>query len=345
MLYAKVNRSKAERVRSLLARGGHLQKGSVLHSDSYVLFPVHISAAKINKGIEARGGTLVRNRGAAGPSPAHGQETRRTLTKRQRELLAGGYDLLGSIAIIELPDGLRAEERDRAEALLDSNSSIRTVLAKAGPVSGKYRTRKLRYIAGERNYKAVYKENGCAFTFDVRKVFFSSRLSYERSRIASLVSGREKAIVMFAGVGPYAIEMAKRDPECEVVAIEMNREAYLSMVDNAKANRTPNVVPVLGDVKRRAKDYRGFADRVVMPLPMSSLEYLGDAVGMARRRATIHLYAIGNAGSAVNEAVQKIKAHAKRHKYSVKVLGSRRVRNYSPRRVEVVVDFEVRKRG
>ena len=56
---------------------------------------------------------------------------------------------------------------------------IETVLLKAGPVEGRYRTRKLSYLTGAKKYMVEYRENGCLFRFDPRKTFFSSRLSFE----------------------------------------------------------------------------------------------------------------------------------------------------------------------
>ena len=130
------------------------------------------------------------------------------LTKKELSKLARGYDQLGDIVIIEF-DGSKGKEKEIAQILMDSNRSIKTVLAKAGAISGKYRVRKLRYVAGKKNFIATYVENGCRFRFDTRKVFFSNRLSYERSRIIKLVKDRERIMVMFAGIGPFAIEIAK----------------------------------------------------------------------------------------------------------------------------------------
>ena len=103
--------------------------------------------------------------------------------------MARGYDLLGNIAIIE--EESRAKEREKAKELLGTHKQVRTVLAKAGAVTGVYRIRKVRYVAGERNYTADYRENNCLFRFDVRKTFFSNRLSFERTRILGLVKPKE----------------------------------------------------------------------------------------------------------------------------------------------------------
>ncbi|MCL4379656.1 MAG: methyltransferase [Candidatus Marsarchaeota archaeon] len=254
-----------------------------------------------------------------------------------------GYDILGNIAIVDL-EGTGSTKGSRiASRILKEHKNVKTVLAKSGPVSGRFRIRKLRYLKGRRSYTADYRENGCRFVFDVRKSFFSGRLAFERNRIASMSRGKERVIVMFAGVGPFAIEIAKRNPEAEVIAIELNKEAYASMCGNIMLNKVKNVSAVLGDARQVAERYRNFADRVVMPLPKDSIEFLSEAVGCCKRKATIHIYMIVGRRGPEKEAVPVIMDHAKANGYRVRVLGWRVARNYSPKEVEVVFDVAVTK--
>ena len=60
-----------------------------------------------------------------------------------------------------------------------------------------FRTRDLEILAGDDKTETEYKESGCRFIVDVRKAFFSPRLSSERTRIAELVSGGEVIVNMF----------------------------------------------------------------------------------------------------------------------------------------------------
>ncbi|MGI0100587.1 MAG: class I SAM-dependent methyltransferase [Candidatus Micrarchaeaceae archaeon] len=256
--------------------------------------------------------------------------------------LSRGYDLLGDIAIIDF-GGSRKSERKIAAVLMELNKNIRTVLAKAGAVSGRYRIRKVRYVAGKRNFIATYRENGCTFVFDVRGVYFSNRLSFERSRLLGLVKGREKVVVMFAGVGPFAIEIAKRFPAAKVVAIELNRAGYNYMLKNIKANKLGNVDAVLGDVKKRANDYGNFADRVIMPLPMSSMDFLDEAFTVAKSGAVVHLYTIADVGRGAKQAFDTVKEHSGRMGYRARLICSRVVRPYSSKQAEVVLDYRIYK--
>ncbi|MDE1810898.1 MAG: tRNA (guanine-N1)-methyltransferase [Candidatus Micrarchaeota archaeon] len=256
--------------------------------------------------------------------------------------MARGYDLLGNIAIIE--EESRADERKKAKELLSTHKQISTVLAKAGAVTGIYRIRKVRYVAGKKNYIADYRENNCLFRFDVRKTFFSNRLSFERTRILGLVKPEEDVMVMFAGVGPFAIEIAKSQRKSTVRCIELNRDAYNYLLENVRLNKVKNVTAQCGDVKKLSKKNEGFADRVVMPMPKTSLSFLDDALRVSKRKSVIHLYTFGPAESVVKNTKKAIREHAKKNRYSVKFLSDRVVRPYSAMETEIVLDFTVIKK-
>ncbi len=253
------------------------------------------------------------------------------------------YDMLGGTAIIEFR-GSRAAARKAALELMSFDERVKTVLLKAGPVTGKYRTRKLAYLAGVKKYTVDYRENGCTFRFDPRKTFFSSRLSFERSRILALAKDGEDVCVMFAGVGPFAIELAKRFKGSIVTAMEENPASCRYLEENIALNRTPNVIPVKGDVKKVAKNYRESADRIIMPLPWSSLDFLGEAIQVAKKRATIHIYIFGKTQGLEADSWKKIAAHAKKNRYAAKRIFTRAVRTYSATESEIVIDYAIRKR-
>jgi tRNA (guanine37-N1)-methyltransferase len=344
MTYAKVAAKDAEKAKRLLRRMRLLDSSvPAEHSLGYVYFPV-VDAAKKNKklpdAVRIVPGSIAGREKAA---RSYADLLHKLLNSKESALLEHGYEQLGTISIIgsKLSQG---KERLVAKALMQTNSSIKTVLAKAGPISGRYRTRKVRYVAGARTYTALYKENNCVFKFDVRKVYFSSKLAYERARIASKVRDNENVVVMFAGAGPFAIEIAKAHPKAHVVAMEINRHGYESMLENIKLNRTYNVKAVLGDVRRVYGKYRGFADRVIMPLPMSSLQFLDEAYAVSKKKATIHVYSFGTIGSAFDDIWKEIKAHAKSNNCSVRLLGKREVRQYSSTEVEMEIEHRIVKR-
>lgn len=345
MEYLRIEQKNANKAKKILL---HLKlfdgSRAVQHSRSYVYFPiVDIKDAKAKKPLVGLGGALIsRKEQDKSDKNSFEERIKHILDKKEIGLLAKGYDQLGNIAIIEF-DGKRGKEKKIANALMQSNKSITTVLAKEGAVSGKYRIRKVRYIAGTKTYIANYRENGCLFRFDVRKVFFSNRLSFERSRILSLVKNGENVMVMFAGVGPFAIEIGKVMKRSKVLGIEANKFGYRYMQENIKLNKTANVTAVLGDVRKVSHNYRNFADRIIMPLPWSSLEFLDEVYAVAKKRAIVHLYAFTDTKNAFENVYTAIKKHSQRKKYSISMLDRRIVRPYSKAESEIVIDYKMTK--
>ena len=345
MLYAKVKKADAERLKRLLVRMSLLDNQSQTeHSSSYVYFPVLNEDGKIKKLIDGQGAVLVVRRASS--------HTRKTASfasmaarLRKNGLLkaSGGYDVIGDIAIIDV-DG--KAERDRlARALIAENSHIKVVLAKRGPVSGKYRVRKLVYVLGEKRYTTTHHENGCSFFMDVRKTFFSPRLAYERSRIVSLVRPKDKVIVMFAGAGPFVVEIAKLHRDSHVVGIELNPDSFAYMAYNIKANKLNNAEALLGDAGRVLSKYKGYADRILMPLPMDSMQFMPSAIKMAKKRATIHLYTFCSSKDAGAEVEKRLGEIAREHSVTISKINKRVVRPYSAKESEMVFDIMLKKRS
>lgn len=334
MHYAKVQKEHAEKLRRVLARNGFLANNiSAVHSNSYVLFPVTIATATIKKLISQNGGSLV--------------EKGRTKFKSMGSAtlppgVARGYDVLGNIAIIEADNPTSRFARKYANIIMTSSKRITTVLAKAGPVSGAYRTRKLLHVAGRRTYIADFLENGCRFVLDVRKAFFSVRLSFERQRVSALSKGPERVIVFFAGVGPFAIELAKKNPKAEVVAIELNKYAFKMMKANIELNKIKNIEPICGDVRKISGKYRGFADRIIMPLPKESHTFIKYAVLAAKRSATIHIYMFVGRAKPAKEGMRRIRSELG-NGCSLRLLRWRKVREYSHNEIEIAMDLRISK--
>lgn len=272
--------------------------------------------------------------------PSYRETLRGLLGEKRYAEATKSYDILGNIAII---DAKGATAKKIAKAVMATNKNVETVLRKGGAISGRYRTRKYHYVAGKRNFIARYRENNSVFEFDVRKAYFSARLAYERRRIINQVRNGERVMVMFAGVGPFAIEIAKAKKKTKVVAIELNKYAYRYMLDNIRINKTPNVTPILGDVKKVAEKYYNFADRIIMPLPKDSYSFLGSALEVAKRGCVIHYYAFGESKKAFEQHSKKLIEFFQRHKRGARIVGKRVVRPYSATEVEIVLDAKIRR--
>ncbi len=223
------------------------------------------------------------------------------------------HDLVGGIAILPEPAA------GGAELLLRSRPSIHTVLSPEGPVAGAFRTRRFSVLAGVPTTRTRSAEYGLRFEIDLSLAYFSPRLSGERQRLLGLLAPGERILDMFAGVGPFAITLARKAGL--VYAADINPGAVGLMAENISLNRAGNVLPLLADAARLPRLLpRGF-DRVVMNLPFGAMEFLGAALALCRPGGTIHLYAmVGEEGSlapVLREA-------------GCGILGERVVHTYSP---------------
>jgi len=97
------------------------------------------------------------------------------------------FDIVGDIAITKLRNSSHENAHAVAEAILNCNRGVKTVLAQTSKVGGDYRLRALTCIGGEDKTRTVHKEHGCTFAVDVKACYFSPRLSGERLRVAKLV--------------------------------------------------------------------------------------------------------------------------------------------------------------
>jgi len=235
--------------------------------------------------------------------------------------LPSSFDIIGEIAVIKIPDEVKAYEREIGEALLKAQPSIKSVLADEG-VSGDYRVRRLRHIAGLQKTKTVHREYGLRFEVDLAKVYFSPRLANEHQRVASKILGSCVVIDMFAGVGPFSIAIAKKNPEAKVYAIDINPDAYALLLRNIEINKVKNVQAILGDAKKVIWNLPE-ADYIIMNLPHGAHAFLADALKKLKEEGIIFLYLLCERKK-IDEKVREIESQ-----YSCQAV-YREVHTYSP---------------
>jgi tRNA G37 N-methylase Trm5 len=167
-------------------------------------------------------------------------------------------------------------------------------------IDERYRTRDLTVIWGDESLETTYREHGCIFKADLKHVFVSPRLSYERMRVAKKVAPGETIVTMFAGAGCFSILIAKLQPQTKkIYSIDVNPHAYEYMKENVALNKVAGqVVPLLGDAREEAEKLDGVADRVLMPLPEQTQAFLPSAIralhldeeGADKGRASVRHY-------------------------------------------------------
>lgn len=268
---------------------------------------------------------------------------RSRLTSSQLELLPRAFDIIGDIAVIEIPPGLESEKRNIGDALIATHRNVNSVFAKAGSVGGKYRTRMLKHIAGVNKTETTYREHGCVYQLDVSKVYFSPRLSTERGRVASQVKPQEIVLDMFAGVGPFSVLIA-RTKGVKVYAIDINPHAIHYLRKNILKNQVNGLVTaVLGEARKTVeKSYRRMVDRVIMNLPEGASRYLDVAcLAIKRSGGTIHYYEFRSSNSPVEEAIaaasNKIKACGRK----LGSISGRKIKESAPFKWHVGLDIKI----
>ncbi|MGM0389709.1 MAG: class I SAM-dependent methyltransferase [Natrinema limicola] len=246
------------------------------------------------------------------------------------------YERLGEAALIDQDDSERA--REIADAILESDLPVETVLNKASKVKGETRVRDWELLAGE-DTEVVHREYGCEFLLDLAEVYFSPRLATERHRVAEQVETGEHAFDMFAGVGPFAIPFANRGAEC--VGVDINDDAIDYLRENARRNGVEDRVTAINDdVRDVATDYEDWADHIVMNLPHSADEFLEAAVTLAGDDCVLHYYDIQHEDDPFGPGERAIRAAAE-PEYDVTVETRHTVRSYAPHELNVCLDVRL----
>lgn len=254
------------------------------------------------------------------------------------------FDVVGDIAIIK--SSTQEAETLIAESILRNNRRLRVVLAQSGPVQGTFRLRELRPVAGEKRTTTVHRENGCIFHIDLATTHFSPRLVHERRLVSESVGLGESVLNMFGGAGTFSIEIAKKNPSSTVYNVDINPDAIRMTLKNVLSNRLRGkVIAVLADAKEAAIEiFPNRSDRILLPLPEKSREYLDIAILALKRQGVIRYYDFVDAGKGeypVRKGFERIAPLI--NCKSVFFGGGRTVKSVAPRRY--LISLELQKRG
>lgn len=259
------------------------------------------------------------------------------LTPAELKIAPRAFDVLGDIAILEIPPALAKKQKIIANALLEVNRHIHVVVKKAGIHEGVFRTQKMDVIGGENRKESVCRENNVNIKVNVEDCYFSTRLSTERKRVADLVKAGEIVLVMFSGVGPYVAVIAKNTQAKEVYGVEINPAAHKYALENMKINKITNAKLFCGDAAEIVPKLGLKFDRIIMPLPKSASDFLDVAALAAKPSAVIHIYEILNQDVFPSETFEKVKKYFPK----AKLLNSVQCGTYGPGIIRGCVDFKV----
>ncbi len=261
-------------------------------------------------------------------------------TKKELERLKTAFDHIGTIAIVEIDKELVPKAKYLGEALLQLVPSVKTVLKKEGSHEGEFRTQHMRFLAGVDTRETMHRENGVSIWLDVENVYFSPRLSTERKRILQLVKPGEIILVMFSGCAPYPCVLAKNTSAKEIYGVELNPVGHQYGLKNIATNKLKNVFLFNGDVRTVVPQLGKKFDRILMPLPKSSEEFLDVALVVAKKGTIVHCYDFLHEDHFQDAVVKIEKACAVAGK-KCKILGIFKCGQHKPRAFRICVDFEV----
>lgn len=225
------------------------------------------------------------------------------------KLIPRSYDIVGDIALINLPKEVLSYGWLVGNAILTLNKNVRAVYA-VGITVGDFRVRELIHIAGEEKTSTIHKEYGIKIYVDLKNAYFNPSLSEEHRRIANKVVDGESILDLFTGVGPFTLhilcsrkayvlanDLNYYATECLRKSLELNRKSVKGVVDIVNSDASE----LLNSIKSE------FFDKAILNLPHKSTYYLGRTLNAIKRGGTVYTYVVAKTKlEALNEVLNAI---------------------------------------
>ena len=261
-----------------------------------------------------------------------------SLSEAELASVPSGWQVLGDILIVSIPENLNEKKLLIARALLSMYPKCRSIVRDFG-IEGQFR-QPIRELLLGTSTETVHKEHGCFFKQDVTKVMYSKGNLDERKRMSKTGSG-EVVVDMFAGIGYFSIPMAVHARPKKIISIEINPESFAYLKENVSLNHVEDIItPILGDCSQAAPE--GEADRVIMGYVGTTHHYLEPAMkALKKSGGVLHYHETVPENLARTRPEERIKKAAGRLGKKVEVLATRRIKKYSPGVLHVVVDVRI----
>ena len=265
------------------------------------------------------------------------------LTKKQLSLIPRSQEIVGSIMILEVPEELTKKEIPIAQAYLELNKNITTIVKKTKIHSGVFRTRKVKILAGKRTKETIHHENGIKIKLHLEKTYYSARSGNERLRLSKKIKKGENVLVMFSGAAPFPLVFGKNSPAKKITAIELNPAAHQYALENVKINKLEEKIRIInGDVREIVPKLREKFDRIAMPLPKTGEQFLDLALKKSKPKGIIHLYSFLNEKE-INQEAKRIKQLCRSLKNPVRVTNKIKCGQFSPGTFRICFDLKKEK--
>jgi tRNA (guanine37-N1)-methyltransferase len=245
------------------------------------------------------------------------------------------FDIIGDVVILEIPEDLQKYKYIIGKAALDFTKR-KAVFMKKSEIKGVTRIREMEHLVGENTSETIHIEYGSRIMLDVKKVYFSPRLATERERLVQQVQDGEIIIDMFAGVGPFVVDISRKK-EVLVYAVDINPHAIYYLKKNIELNHLEKkVIPILGDAREVLRQKTINADRIIMNLPGTAHEFLDIAMKLIKPGGIINYYEFSSDfDTPINRIVDAAGSR------NVEIINKRNVKSRSPGVWHVSIDAKI----
>jgi len=263
-------------------------------------------------------------------------------TDAECERAPSSWAVLGSVILADFADCPRPGEV--GDALLALHREADTVLDRGDGIDGEHREPAVSVVAGVGDTETVHVEHGTRYAMDLAEVMFSPGNKAERARMGDEVEAGERVLDMFAGIGYFALPMARAG--AAVTAVEKNSTAFRFLVENAQLNDVAgNLDAILGD----CREVDASADRVVMgyydalggPVAGEDPGYLAAALDALDSGGVLHVHAAVPEAELWDRPEGRLREGCERVGRDVEILDRRRVKSHSEGVFHVVLDARV----
>ena len=336
----QVKPEQAEKIRKYLSKKNVLRKDlKIRRNDDFVYLPIE----KVPKELDSS--KIIEEDFEEIKKKPKSYKEIISIPNKLKHKLPISYDIIGDIILIKLQEELLEYKEKIGESLLQTNKNIKTVCL-TKPVKGELRTRDLEIIAGEKCTKTLHKEYGLSFEVDVSKIYFSSRLSTERKRVADLVKPGEIIVDMFAGVAPFSLMIAKYAHPRIIFALDKNKDAVVYAQKNIKRNNVLDKIEIIHADAKKVKNIlnqKGVkANRIIMNLPFSAFLFFEYALEIIANQCILHYYDIIKEGR-IEERIKELNKIAEENKISLTNFDIRKIKSYAPREFYIGIDITAKK--
>lgn len=259
---------------------------------------------------------------------------------KHRSDLPTSFDVVGDLVLIKIPEAVHDFGPAIGEAILRVHKNVKAVFHDDG-VEGPFRIRQLKPLAGERRTVTTHTEFGVKFHVDLARAYFSPRLANEHHRVAQDVKENEIVVDATAGVGPFAMLIAKQRRAKMIHAIDANPDAVELLKRNVEDYHFDSFIQIhQGDAAAIIPTLEA-PDRVIVNLPHAGEDILSAAAMRVKSGGRLHYFRVwpqDERETMLQKLLESVVATSKRR---VEADAPRRVHAYSPKDYLYAVDLTV----